>query len=54
MKDKQQAPMPPNRLFLTTIDIVKFFLDSFWTSGGAIGANSDGRVPIVTDVRLAA
>jgi hypothetical protein len=54
MKDKQQAPMPPSRLFLILIDIVKFFLDSFDTSGRAIGANRDGRVPIATDVRLAA
>ena len=54
MKDKQQALMPPNRLFLATLDIVKSFLDSFETSGRAIGANRDGRVPIATDVRLAA
>ena len=40
-------------VFPMPINIVKPFLDLFEKSGRAIGANCDGRVPVVRDVPLA-
>jgi hypothetical protein len=37
-----------------SIDIIKPFLDLFEKSGKAVGANDDGRVPLMMDVPLAA
>jgi hypothetical protein len=37
-------------VFQMSIDIIKPFLDLFEKSGKAVGANGDGRVPLMMDV----